>query len=224
MATTERGNWLERLVAAWGEVPVEVLWRGYWETPKRIHEKNWGTWFYFLPFLLGIMTVPFYPDAKTPIPTLAEATVYEGSASILPHPSQGIGTIQLKLATGERISFLCRYGAMLKLNCVSGDVLTNWKAYQGKPAKVWGTPPVGGLGTHEYIAVQIEIDGVVVRSYKWSVQQFGAGGLLHSNDTTIYITRLLAAYTLWVLLGFPYLNYRHWKQTQEPEGVASRHG
>jgi hypothetical protein len=220
MSVVERlRNWVEHFVTAWRAVPLGVFWRGYWETPARWHQ-NWFTVFYFIPAVPGCFALWLYPNAITPLPTLEQATVYEGTASIWMHPSRGIGTINLKLSSGRLARFGCRYGAVLESACLTPAVLANRKKYEGKPARVWGAAVPPGFTSPGHVAVQIEIDGAMVRTYDWSVKHFNGGGV-DSNENIVALSRIFAIYIVWVLLGFPYLNYRHWLIAQQTNESSS---
>lgn len=198
----DNGNALKRFLAAFREAPKEVLWRGYRETPKRLQQR-WLLIFYVIPALFFPVSVHFFLNAITPVPLLSKADVYQGVASIYRHPSRGIGTVFLRLEDGNEVSFSCRHGMSSGPHCLPPEVLQNYKQYEGKSARVWASPRVG--------AIQIEINGQVVLTYEQALHSIDGGGFLGSNETGIFIFLTFLTYWLWVAIGFPYLNYQHWK-------------
>ncbi len=193
-----------RVLNAYRAAPKEVLWRGYWETPRRI-TNIWPFAIYVVPILLTIFGTQNFLRLIAHVPALEDAVVEVGVAQIFRHPSRPLAALALKKDDGQVVAIYCRYGALLETYCY-GDLYKNRDRYQGKRAQVW----IMGNA----VALQVQIEDKIVHAYGEELRLIGLGGLLGSRSSVVICFAVIVGYWLWVIFGFPYLNYKTWKREQ----------
>jgi hypothetical protein len=165
---------------------------------------GWPLIIYVMPILITVLAAKFFLQAIAPIPPLDQAQVIEGVARIYKQPSREIGTLALAFGDGTITTFGCRIGMRIEPICLESKTIKKRDRYEGRRAVVWTSG--------DSVALQIQIDGEIVLTYDEALKLINSGGLLGSNTSAIVGFGAILTYWLWVLFGFPYLNYKNWKR------------